>query len=186
MKTILFSSLCAIVTFGLGPAAPAGAGATLGLDLETLNELLPALSAGEIAVPLGGGRPVGVLLENLRVTGLDPATDSGPGHILTSMRVRIPQLGLDLPVEPRLSLRVVQQEAVSVLELRFEKVEVNVALVGTLDIAAFLPPLRFPAESLFHIDGAAGAVRVRSRLTGVEMGRNVVRLGFDLDATEAP
>jgi len=164
-------------------ALPVAAGVTVGFDVATLNELLPALSAEEIAVPLSGSRSVGVRLEEMKVTGLDPAAggESGPGHILTSMRVRIAQLGIDLPVEPHLSLRVVDDASGSLLELRFEQVEIPLPLAGAIDIAAFLPPMRFPAENLWLVAGAEGTIEVKSELSGIEMGRNVVRFEFDLE-----
>jgi len=166
---------------GLGAALPAMGAVNVDFDLATMNELLPALSANEIEVPITEARTVGVFLDDLRVTGLDPAAEnSESGHILTSMIVRIPQLGVRLPVEPRLSLHVLDREGASELELRFEKVPVSLPLVGVIDIARFLPPMRFPADSVFLVAGVEGDVEVRSRLAAVRMGRNVVRLEFDL------
>ena len=171
--------LCWIVVAAL----PVAAGVTVGFDIATLNELLPALSAEEIAVPLSGRHTVGVRLEEMQVTGLDPAAggERGPGHILTSMRVRIAQLGIDLPVEPRLSLHVVEQSTGSLLELRFEQVEIPLPLAGSIDVAAFLPPIRFPTDNLWLVAGAEGTIEIKSELSGIEMGRNVVRFEFDLE-----
>jgi hypothetical protein len=165
----------------LAVALPATAGVTIGFDVETLNEVLPALSASEIAVPISESRSVSVFLENMQVTGLDPtAVEGTSGHILTSMRVRVPQLGLDLPVQPKISLHVTERQSTSLLELRFEEAEIPM-VVGSIDVAPFLPPLRFPAESLWLVAGAEGDVRVRSRLSTIEMGRKVVRFEFDLE-----
>jgi hypothetical protein len=164
----------------LAGALPAPAGVTVGFDVETLNEVLPALSATEIAVPIAGSRSVKVLLEEMRITGLDPAAVEGTsGHILTSMRLRVPQLGLDLPVHPRISLRAKELQTTSLLELRFEQAELPLPM-GSIDVASFLPPLHFPAENLWLIAGARGDVQVRSRLIAIEMGTRVVRFEFDL------
>jgi hypothetical protein len=120
----------------------------------------------------------------MRITGLDPAAVEGTsGHILTSMRLRVPQLGLDLPVQPRISLRATELQSTSLLELRFEEAQIPLPM-GTIDVASFLPPLRFPAENLWLIAGARGDVRLHSRLSGIEMGQRVVRFEFDL--TTAP
>jgi hypothetical protein len=171
--------LCWIVVAAL----PVTAGVTVGFDVATLNEVLPALSAEEIAVPLSGSNSIGVRLEKMQVTGLDPAAggEGGPGHILTSMRVRVAQLGIDLPVEPRLSLHVVEQASGSLLELRFERVEIPLPLAGSIDVAAFLPPISFPAENLWLLAGAEGTIEIKSELSGIEMGRNVLRFEFDLE-----
>ena len=177
-RSLLFVAFaCALVA-----AVPCSrAGVTLGIDLATLNELLPALAANEIAVPLPTGQTVGVRLENLRVTSLEPGA-AGAGVILASMRVRVPQLGLDVPVDPRLSLHVNRAAGPSQLELRFEQAQVALPMAGALDIATFLPPLRFPAEYAWRLAGAAGDVELKSKLTSIEMGKNVLRLGFDVDA----
>jgi hypothetical protein len=53
--------------------------------------------------------------------------------------------------------------------------------VGSIDVAPFLPPLRFPAENLWLVAGAEGNVEVRSRLSRIEMGRKVVRFEYDLE-----
>jgi hypothetical protein len=68
-----------------------------------------------------------------------------------------------------------------VLELRFEEVEISLPLLGVINIARFLPPLRFPVDNVWLVAGVEGDVEVRSRLSTIEMGRKVVRLGFDLD-----
>ena len=49
-----------------------------------------------------------------------------------------------------------------------------------IDVAPFLPPLRFPADNNWFVQGADDTVEVRGRLTGVEMGQKVVRLDFEL------
>jgi len=161
-------------------APGAAAGVSVDFDVATLNELLPALSANAISVPITENQTVNVFLEEMRVTGLEPTAD-GPGHILTSMRVRVPQLGIDLPVSPRLSLRATEDRSGSLLELRFEEVRVALPLAGAIDVAPLMPPLRFPAENIFVVTGATGDVEVRSRLRGVRVGQRTVRLEFDLE-----
>ena len=161
-------------------APGAAAGVALDFDVATLNELLPALSASAISVPITENQTVNVFLEEMRVTGLEPAAE-GSGHILTSMRVRVPQLGLDLPVSPRISLHATEDRSGSLLELRFEEVRLALPLAGSIDIAPLMPPLRFPAENVFVVAGAVGDVEVRSRLRDIKMGQRVVRLEFELE-----
>ena len=164
-------------------ACPVWAGMTVGFDTQTLNDVLPALSAREIEIPLSESSTIGVVLENMRVTGLEPGTgENGSGRILTSMRVRVPQLGLDLPVESKLSLHVTAEESGDLLELRFEEVQISLPLAGSIDIAAFLTPLQFPAENVWRVEGAEGDVRVRSKLSGIDMGSKVLRFEFELAA----
>lgn len=164
-------------------ASPAWGGMTVEFDTRTLNEVLPALTAREIEVPLSENSAIGVLLEEMRVTGLEPgAGENGSGRILTSMRVRVPQLGLDLPVESKLSLHVTAGESRNLLELRFEEVQITLPLAGSIDIAAFLPPLQFPAENIWRIEGANGEIQVRSKLSRIDVGLKVLRFEFELVA----
>ena len=164
-------------------ASPAWGGMTVEFDTRTLNDVLPALTAREIEVPLSENSAIGVVLQDMRVTGLEPGTgENGSGRILTSMRVRVPQLGLDLPVDSKLSLHVTAGESHDWLELRFDEVQITLPLAGSVDIAAFLPPLQFPAENIWRVEGANGDIRVRSKLSRIDMGREVLRFEFELVA----
>ena len=165
--------------------APARPGVTVDFDAATLNELLPALTLDEIAVPISEDHAINVLLEELKVTGFQPATgDGGGGRIRTSLRLRVPQLGLSVSVEPTLSLHVVRAAGGDTLELRFERAELRLPLGGKVDVAGLLDPLVFPAENFFLIEGARGNVEVRSRLASVDVGQERIRLEFDLEATQ--
>jgi hypothetical protein len=93
--------------------------------------------------------------------------------------VRVPQLGLAFAVEPRLSIGV-RDEGQSVIELRFESVVLPLPF-GSVDIAGFLEPMRYPADSVFLLDGAQGDVQVRSRLASVKMGRERLRFEVTLE-----
>ena len=162
-------------------ATAAIAGGTLGVDVPMLNELLPALTPEEIEVALASETTVTVLLEDLKVLGFDPAAGEGSsGHILTSLRVKIPDFGIAVPLEPRISLGVVEQAGTSLLELRFEQAEISLPLMGSVNIGTLIPPIRFPAESIFMLQGANGEVPMRSRLTGVKMGQKLLRFEFEL------
>jgi len=177
------ASHCILATAMLLAAVfPATAGVTVGFDVETLNELLPALSASEIVVPITDSRSVSMFLERMRVTGLEPsAGEDGSGHILTSMRVRIPQLGINLPVQPRISLHVSDEQAASLLELRFEEVTFSLPLAGSVNVARLLPPLRYPMDNVWLLAGTRGDVPISSRLRKVEMGRKAVRFVFEVE-----
>jgi len=176
----------ALIWVGIA-VSPVWAGMTVGFDIRTLNDVLPALTASEIEVPLSEDSTIGVVLENMQVTGLEPGVgENGSGHILTSMRVRVPQLGLDLPVESKLSLHVAREGSGDLLELRFDEVEINLPLAGSIDIAAFLTPLQFPAENVWRVEGAEGDIRVHAKLSGIDMGLNVLRFEFDLVAMPGP
>jgi hypothetical protein len=162
------------------------AGATIELDVPTLNVLLPALTPRAIDVPVAG-RTLRVELADLQVTGFDPAAGQGSeGHILTRVRVRVPELGLEMPIAPRLALGVIERDAASLLELRFAQAQLALPLLGAVDLATLLPPLRFPADSVFAVGGASGEVDVRSRLAGVRMGKGSIEFEFDLGVIEPP
>lgn len=166
-------------------AAPLHAGVSVGFDLPALNELLPAMTLQEVFVPIAGGRTIRVLLDDLRILALEPSSGgAGADRILTSVNLRVPSLGLDVPLEPRMSLRVVEEQGRSSLELRFDEVGIPLPLAGSVDAAPFLTPLRFPADDLFLVAGARGDVVIHSRLQKIEMGLKVVRFDFDLDVVE--
>ena len=111
----------------------------------------------------------------------EPAGDGGgQDRILTSVRLRAPQLGLTLNVEPRLSLHVVEHGGESLIELRFEEVPLALPL-GSVDLAGMLPPLRYPAQNLFLLAGAQEDVEVLSRVTGVKMERESLQFRISLE-----
>jgi len=183
LRILVIGALAACGPALLAPAAVATS--TVGLDAATLNELLPALTPNEIEVALAGSQTVRVLLEDLEVTGFDPsAGDSSSGQILTRVRVKIPDLGISVPVEPRLSLGVVNEAGEALLELRFEQAEISLPLMGSIDIGTFIPPLRFPAENIFLLQGGEGDVSMRSRVTDVKMGQTVLRFEFEIEREE--
>src|SRR5580765_2490823 len=101
---------------------PARARVDVTLDADSLNELLTGMAPDQVQVELVAGRAVNIQLHDMKVTGFDPA--AGPnGEILTSVRVTIPELGIDAPVSPRLSVQMRQDEgATRSCYLRFEKV----------------------------------------------------------------
>lgn len=182
MKKIRAWSLCGLLCV----VSPLRAGVTVGLDVPTLNELLPAMTVQEVVVPIAGGNSLRVLLEDLVVVGFAPAAASGgTDHILTSVTLRVPSLGVAVAVQPRMSLAVIEEGGQSLLELRFDEVGIPLPLAGAIDAAPFLTPLRFPADDVFLVEGARGGVEVRSRLSRVEMGAKVVRFEFELDVADS-
>jgi len=165
-----------------GGLTSASAGVGVEVDLATLNRLLQAVTASRFDVELAAGKVVTLELQDLRVTGLAPAgTDRQRNAILTSVTLVAPDLGLRLPLRPRVVLDVVHEAGASLLELRFEDTGLAVPLVGQINFARLAPPLRFPADNAFVIEGADGDVPVTSRLTGIEMGRDTIRFEFDVD-----
>jgi hypothetical protein len=157
------------------------------VDTTTLNQLLNALTAEEFEVVLMGDQTVTLRLEELKVTGLDPAAgDDSSGQILTRLRVAIVDLGVAATVHPRLSLSVEKQAQQSLLVMRFEQAEVPIPLLGAVDIGRLIPPLEFPAESLFMLQGTTKEVPMRGWLTGVKMGRKVLQFEFELKQEGQP
>jgi len=171
-----------IVSWALAPAALARVEITL--DAKTMNDFLSAVTPPRVVLPLPSGKEISLELSDLRVNGFAPAEGSnGRGHVLTSLRVKIPALGLDFPLEPRLSLDVSEENGNKVCTLRFEKVEVPLPVTGTVDISALLPPYRVPAEAAWTVNMRQGGVQVKSRLVQTQMGAESLRLGFDLEMT---
>ena len=157
------------------------------LDADTLSEILGTLVPAQAEIPLLGEKTVEVKLDDFRVTGFDPAAgDQRQGYVLTSLRLRVPALGLDAAVEPRLSLTIGEDDGVPVCFLTFEKVEVPMPAVGNVDISPFLPRVPVPVDSAFGIEVDRGDFVVHTTLVDVQMGAHVLRFAFDLDVTPAP
>jgi len=167
--------------------APITAGVTVDIDAQTLNQILAAVSVTQVEVPISAQSTVTVELHDLRITGFDPHPDEGkPGAILTSVRVVAPELGLVVPLEPRIAVDVVREGEVSNLEFRFEDLGLKIPFVGQINLANLVPPIRYPADNLFLLDGAQGEVPVTSRLRAIEMGRDSIRFELDLEVSERP
>jgi len=150
------------------------------IEKSTLDELLSAAAVYEVGIELSEANTLTVIVDQARVLGLQPDTPDRAGRILTSVRLRVPQLGLTLRTEPRLSVGVIEQDGRSLLELRFEAVPLNLG-VGSLDLARFLAPLRYPADEVFLMGGAQGDVEVRSRVRQVVLESDRLRLELSLD-----
>lgn len=168
-------------------AVPADAGVTVEIDGPTLNRILTAISVQEVEVPISAQSSVSVELHDLKLLGFDPApAGGGPGVILTSVRVVAPELGLSVPLEPRIAVDVVREGETSMLEFRFEDLGLKIPFVGQINLAKMVPPMRYPADNVFVIDGAQGDVPITSRLTSIKMGRDTIRFELDLEVIDTP
>jgi len=164
---------------------PARATVTVAIDQATLNDLLAALSRQELNFPVTDTHTVKVLLDDLRVLAIEP--DAGEnGQIRTSVRIRVPDFGLDVRVEPRVSFHVAQQGQTSFLELRFDEVPLQLPMTGAVNLASLVPPTRFPANSAWLIGGAEGDVEVRSRLVNIDMEPERIRFTLEIVVPEQP
>jgi len=187
MRSQRYCFLLVALLAGLLTAAPAPAGVTVDIDSATLNELLSAVTEQEVELEITNTRSLSVRLNDLKVLKLDPgAGDAGQGHILTSVRVRVADLGLDMTVEPRISLNVVRESGQSLIELRFEKLEMPLPLLGQFNLAGLLEPTRFPADNVWIVEGASGEQNVKSQLAGIEMGQETIRFKFDVAVLDRP
>ena len=170
------------LSWALAPASFARVEITL--DARTLNDFLSAVTPPRVVFSLPTGKEIAFELHDLHVNGFAPAAGSdGRGHVLTSLRVKIPALGLEFPLEPRLSLEVSEENGDKICTLRFEKVEVPLPVTGALDISGLLPPYRVPAEAAWTVTMRQGGVQVKSRLVQTTMGAETLRLEFDLEMT---
>jgi hypothetical protein len=165
----------------------AAAGVTVRFDEAAVNELLPALAAQEVRVPLGTAGTVAVKLQDLRVVAFEPAEGSAhPGFIRTSLRATVPSLGISAPLEPRLSLRLERSAQENVLRLRFERITMRLPLVGgAVDLAPFVDPMDFPVDSFHALGGVGEETHVRSRLSAVDMEAHAIRFEFDVDVVQS-
>lgn len=162
-------------------AAPAEARVDVTVDADTLNTFLAEAGPSKIEArtPLG---PVGMVLSDMRVTGFDPAAGNpGAGWILASFRLRVPQVGVDTVVEPRLSLEVADRGGSKQCVLKFERAAVELQGIGRLDLAALLPQIQLTPGIAWAMETAAGTKEVRPRLVDARVGAKNLRLSFDLD-----
>lgn len=151
------------------------------IDREALNRVLTAITATQVRIPLTETRSIAVELRDLRVTALEPdAERRDRGHIRTTVRVVAPELGLDVPMAPRIALGVVEQNGLSLLELRFEELLLQLPFVGAVDLANLLQPMRYPADNVWLLAGVQGDVSVASRLTGIEMHSERLHFEFSI------
>jgi hypothetical protein len=181
MRRLLMAVLTALCA-----AVPAAARVDVTLDQETLNQLITNLAPDNVAVALPAGAKVHLRMENVKVTGFDPAGGGGSrGHVLTSLNLKIPELGLDVPVAPRLSLQFKEGNGRKVAYLKFEEVNIPLAATGNLNIAPLLPILPLVADTVWNVDAARGPVRVEPKLVDAVVGTKNLRLGFDLEVGPA-
>jgi hypothetical protein len=165
--------------------SPVAARVDVTLDAASLNALLAGMAPEQVQVDLVAGRKVTIELHDLKVEGFDPAAGSN-GEILTSVRVKIPELNLDVPVSPRLSVQMRQGEgSMRSCYLKFEKVPLQLPLTGAVDVAPLLPTLPVMTEAAWLIDAARGKVRVKPALIDARTAAKHLRLGFDLKVTAA-
>jgi hypothetical protein len=170
-----------------GAVSPAPARVDVTLDATSLNELIQAMAPSEVRVPLTEGRSVKLQISDLQVNGFDPTEgQKQEGFVLTSCRLKVPELGLDLPLAPRLSLQLGDRNGKKIAYLRFEKVPVPLPITGSVDLAPLLPVLSLPTDTAWTVAADSGNVRVRTVLTEARMGAKNLRLTFDLEATRAP
>ena len=164
---------------------PALARIDVTLDTESLNGLLASMAPDHVDVGLAAGRSLTIRMEDLKVTGFDPT--AGPnGGLTTSLRLLVPDLGIDIPVTPHLTLEVGDATGGrKVSFLRFDKVVLNLPLTGAIDVAALLPPLALMPDTAWVVNAARGKVRVRPNLVDARTGTKNVRLGFELQVEAA-
>ncbi|ANM30120.1 hypothetical protein ABI59_11860 [Acidobacteria bacterium Mor1] len=172
---------------GLGLAlllafAPASqASVEVAVDATTISEFLGAVMPDRIDVPVAG-TTVPVRIKDFQVLGFTQASagTNVKGYIDTALVVSSVDYGLSLTLRPKLSVRVVERNGFRMCELRFEKVPFSIPLVGSANLAPMFPPVVLPADYLSQVPTGGRDVPVRTRLSDVTMGRDSVRMHFDL------
>jgi hypothetical protein len=161
-------------------SAPAFARIDVTLDAESLNGLLASMAPNHVDVSLAGGRGLTIQMQDLKVTAFDP-TAGRHGGVATSLRLIVPDLGIDVVVAPHLTLEIADAAGGrKVSMLRFDKVLLDLPLTGSVDVAALLPPLMLMPDTGWIVNSARGKVRVRPNLVDATTGTKNIRLGFTL------
>lgn len=160
--------------------APAAARVEVTLDAASLNDMLASMAPDRVQVALGAGRGVTIQMLDMKVVGFDPS--AGPnGGLTTSLRLVVPELGIDVPVAPHLRLDMTDGAGGrKACVLRFDKVVLDLPLTGSIDVAALLPTLPVMPETAWTVNSARGKVRVTPSLVDAKTGTKNIRLGFDL------
>jgi hypothetical protein len=160
-------------------SAPAVARVDMTFDAATLNDMLRTMAPGHVDVDLPTGRSLRIQMKDMKVTGFDPA--AGPnGAILTSVRLLVPELGIDTPVAPKLTLEMKDVGGKKACVLRFEKVNLNLPLAGAIDIASLVPPVELLPDAGWTVETARGPVLIKPNLIDAKTGAKSIRVGFDL------
>jgi hypothetical protein len=185
MRTTLRSFGFAIL-FCAVLAPGARAGVSVSFDADTLNMMMRAASTQDVEIPISSERTLLVQLRDVRLLKLDPAAEgkSGRGYLRTAVELSVPEFNLDLSLKPTVVLDVVKGSEFNEFEMRFVELKIPVPIIGEIDIAPFLSPLRYPAEDLWYLAGARGIVHLRSHLVEITMGQRAIRFDFELELTE--
>lgn len=183
---VLTAACLAVVVLGSAGLSTPLAGVDISVDAETLTALLAATIPPKVFLPVAGEHTLTLVLEDFRVTGFDPTGgDNGRGLLLTSLNLEVPELGLKMPVQPKLSLQLEDHDNQRICYLRFERVEVPLPIAGNVNVAYLLPRLPVPADNVTTIHSARGLFDVRTRLAEARMGSRALRFTFDLDVYPA-
>lgn len=167
--------------FLLALASPALARVDVTLDTGSLNDMITNMAPERVPVELAAGRSITLVLHDLKVTGFDPAGGgTGQGYVRTSVRLQVPELGLDVPLTPKLSLQFRDANGKKVAYLRFEEVQLMLPVTGAINVAPLLPPLPIITDNAWIVNSARGKVRVEPRLVDARLGTSALRLAFDL------
>lgn len=182
-----FVRAAVVVALLAGAGGDARARGDVTLDAESLNRLLSVMTPRKIDVPLFQGARVTLELDDLRVNGFAAAEGGadGRGYILTSLRLRIPELGLETPLEPRLSIHIRERRGATSCQLRFDQVRITLAGGASVDVAPLLPALPLLTDTAWIVESAGGPVRVRTRLVDARTGVKALRLSFEVEAEPA-
>ena len=159
---------------------PARADVDLTLDAASLTRLLSIVAPPTVTVGMAPAASIEVAIQDIQVTGFDPAANGGLGHLLTKMRLVSPAIGLDLQVTPRVALEIRKKDGMSFCYVTFQKMEVPMPW-GKLDAATLLPALPVRADHVYEIETANGSAGLRSILTKATMTDSQLKLTFALD-----
>jgi hypothetical protein len=183
-RAAVLSSLVLVAALAVVAPTPARAGVEMVLDAEALTELLTIVGPSKVAVGMAPGATVEIQLEDMKVTGFDPKGNAGLGHLLTQVRLRAPEIGLDVRVTPRVALELRKNEGLSFCYVRFEDVKIPMPW-GTLDAGPLLPAVPVRADHVFEVVTSEGTGGLRSKLVNATMNATSLRLTFDLEAAAA-
>lgn len=173
----------ALLVLASFPAARANVDLTL--DAQSLTRLLSIVAPPTVTVGMAPAASIEVAIQDIQVTGFDPAASGGLGQLLTKMRLVSPQIGLDLEVTPRVALEIRKREGLSFCYVTFQKMEIPMPW-GKLDAATLLPALPVRADHVFEVETSTGSAGLRSVLTKASMTASDLRLTFALDKAPLP
>lgn len=180
MKSFLPPALGSLALALFCLALPARGDVLVTVEARTLDHVLEQITAQSTQVSLGEMQ-LRIVAEEISIARLVPERDDREGYVELRLRLHAPDLGMRVPLEPKLYFEVVESGGATELELTFRDVKIALP-TGPIDVSSLMPTLRYPAASLFQLEGADGPVELVTTLSDVFVAPEGLRMVLEVAA----